>query len=46
MEDLTNLEKIINSTNSKIEARNEFKNAYNKQLAFDFDLFNFLKLRD
>jgi hypothetical protein len=37
-------EEIINWVRSQIEAHNEFKAAYNKQLAFDFNWFNFFSL--
>ncbi len=37
-------EKIINWARSQIEAHNEFKAAYNKQLAFDFNWFNFFNV--
>lgn len=41
MNESLNIESILNIVSSKIEAHNKFKNAYDKQLAFDFSLFNF-----
>ncbi|MNJ90985.1 hypothetical protein D3C87_86260 [compost metagenome] len=35
------IEKILNLVKSKSDAHNEFKREYDKQLAFDFSLFNF-----
>lgn len=34
-------QQLLNLIKSKIEAHKEFKNAYNKQLAFDFNMLNF-----
>lgn len=41
MNDLTTIEKILIDVKSKIESHNEFKSEYDRQLAFDFSLFNF-----
>lgn len=42
--DYTNIESLISKVSSKIETHNEFKKEYDKQLAFDFSLFNFFDL--
>lgn len=42
--DYTNMESLLSKVSSKIEAHNEFKKEYDKQLAFDFSLFNFFDL--
>jgi hypothetical protein len=42
--DYTNIESLLSKVSSKIEAHNEFKKEYDKQLAFDFSLFNFFDL--
>lgn len=39
--DFTKIEEILKTVKSRIETHNEFKNEYDKQLAFDFSLFNF-----
>lgn len=44
MSEFSKIEKILRQVKAKIEAHNEFKNAYNKQLAFDFSLFDFFKV--
>jgi hypothetical protein len=41
MNDFTKIEQLLNVVKSRIEAHNNFKNQYDKQLAFDFSLFNF-----
>ena len=41
MRDTTQVEKILHTVKAKIDAHNEFKEAYNEQLALDFNLFNF-----
>ncbi|MBN2779150.1 MAG: PD-(D/E)XK nuclease family protein [Bacteroidales bacterium] len=37
-------ETILLEVKSRIELHKKFKDAYNKQLAFDFNLFNFFKI--
>jgi hypothetical protein len=44
MNDFTKIEKILSKLKSKIDAHKEFKKEYNKQLAFDFSLFNFFNV--
>lgn len=44
MNDFTKIEKILSTVKSKIDAHKEFKQEYNKQLAFDFSLFNFFNI--
>lgn len=44
MTETIQIEKILNVVKSKIEAHNEFKKAYDEQLAFDFNLFNFFRI--
>jgi len=43
MEDIIT-ENILRTVKAKIEAHNEFKNEYNKQLAFDFNFLNFFAI--
>lgn len=38
--------KIMKEVKAKIEAHKEFKAAYNKQLAFDFNMLNFFKVQE
>lgn len=38
------IENILNVVKSRIEAHQKFKDAYNKQLAFDFTLFQFFSI--
>lgn len=40
-ENIKKIEEILHDVKSKIEAHKKFKATYNKQLAFDFNLFNF-----
>ena len=44
MEDTIKIEKVLHQLKSKIEAHNEFKEAYNEQLALDFNVFNFFSV--
>ena len=44
MDDYTKIEKILSIVKSKIDAHNEFKKEYDRQLAFDFSLFNFFNV--
>jgi hypothetical protein len=44
MNDFAKIENMLGIVRSKIEAHNEFKQEYNRQLAFDFSLFNFFKV--
>ena len=44
MSDFEKIEKLLRVVKSKIEAHNEFKEEYDKQLAFDFSLFNFFNV--
>lgn len=44
MQNLENTVRLINNIKFKIEANEEFKQAYNKQLAFEFNAFNFFKI--
>ena len=44
MSETIQIEKILNIVKSKMEAHKEFKDAYNEQLALDFDLFNFFAI--
>lgn len=40
----SDIESLLNKVKSKIDTHNEFKKEYDKQLAFDFSLFNFFNL--
>lgn len=42
--DYNKIKEILSIVKSKIEAHTEFKKEYNKQLAFDFNLFNFFNV--
>ncbi len=44
MDDYTNIESLLSIIKSKLDAHNEFKREYDKQLAFDFSLFNFFNV--
>jgi len=44
MNNLIKIETLLNEIKSKIDAHNDFKKEYNKQLAFDFSLFNFFNI--
>ena len=44
MNEYAKIEDLLSIIKSKIDAHNEFKQEYNKQLAFDFSLFNFFKV--
>ena len=44
MNNIKEIEKVLRIIKSKIEAHNEFKRAYNKQLAFDFNMLNFFSV--
>ncbi len=44
MAEFDQIESILRVVKSKIEAHNEFKKEYDKQLAFDFSLFNFFNV--
>lgn len=44
MSNFTKIEKILNVVKSRIEAHIKFKSEYNKQLAFDFSLFQFFSV--
>ncbi len=44
MIDTEKIETLLKKVKSKIEAHKEFKEAYNKKLAFDFSLFNFFDI--
>lgn len=39
-----NINELLRTVKAKIESHNEFKNAYDRQLAFDFNLLNFFKV--
>ncbi|MFM2393599.1 MAG: hypothetical protein RLZZ546_1581 [Bacteroidota bacterium] len=41
MNEFAKIENLLNIISSKIDAHNKFKKEYDKQLAFDFSLFNF-----
>lgn len=41
---ITSITDLLQITNSKLQAYNEFKNAYDNQVAFDFNLFNFFNV--
>jgi hypothetical protein len=43
-ENFDEIVRILSIVESKIKTHNEFKKAYNKQLAFDFSLFNFFNV--
>lgn len=40
----SSIESLLGKVKSKVETHNEFKKEYDKQLAFDFSLFNFFDL--
>jgi len=42
--DYNKIKQLLSIVKSKIEAHTEFKKEYNKQLAFDFNLFNFFNV--
>lgn len=44
MNDFTKIEKLLSIVKSKIDVHKEFKQEYDKQLAFDFSLFNFFNV--
>ena len=44
MKDYKEIESLLNNVKSRIDTHNEFKKEYNKQLAFDFSLFNFFSI--
>lgn len=44
MNDYTEIKKILNTLKSEIDAHIKFKKEYDKQLAFDFSLFQFFKI--
>lgn len=44
MDELEQIEGILRIVKSKIDAHNEFKKEYDKQLAFDFSLFHFFNV--
>jgi hypothetical protein len=44
MSEFEKIEKLLRVVESKIEAHNEFKKEYDRQLAFDFSLFNFFNV--
>lgn len=44
MSDLTEIENLLNHVRSRVDAHKEFKSEYDKQLAFDFDLFSFFSV--
>ena len=44
MSEFEKIEKLLRVVKSKIEAHNEFKREYDRQLAFDFSLFNFFNV--
>ena len=44
MSETAQIEKILHIVKSKMEAHKEFRDAYNEQLALDFNLFNFFSV--
>ena len=44
MKDSTEIKDILNTVKSRIDAHIKFKKEYDKQLAFDFSLFQFFKI--
>lgn len=44
MNEYKEIESLLNITKSRIDTHNEFKKEYDKQLAFDFSLFNFFSI--
>jgi len=44
MNNIKDIEKVLIIIKSKIKTHNEFKRAYNKQLAFDFNMLNFFSV--
>lgn len=44
MSETAQIDKILHIVQSKMEAHKEFRDAYNEQLALDFDLFNFFSV--
>lgn len=46
MVNINEVEKLLQEANAKIEAFEEFKEAYNKQLAFDFNFLKFFRLHE
>jgi len=44
MSEFEHIERLIRTVQSKIETHNEFRKEYDKQLAFDFSLFNFFNV--
>lgn len=44
MKEFSKIEQLLTVVKSKIDAHKEFKQEYNKQLAFDFSLFNFFNV--
>lgn len=44
MNEFKEIENLLNIVKSRIDTHNEFKKEYDKQLAFDFSLFNFFSI--
>jgi PD-(D/E)XK nuclease superfamily len=44
MDEYKEIENLLNIVKSRIDTHNEFKKEYDKQLAFDFSLFNFFPI--
>ena len=44
MDEYKEIENLLNIVKSRIDTHNEFKKEYDKQLAFDFSLFNFFSI--
>ena len=44
--DISKIGNLLREIKSKIDSHNEFKSAYNKQLAFDFNILNFLEINE
>ena len=44
MNEYKEIENLLNIVKSRIDTHNEFKKEYDKQLAFDFSLFNFFSI--
>jgi hypothetical protein len=44
LDDLEPYKKVISAVEGKIAAHKEFREAYNQELAFDFDPFRFFKV--
>jgi hypothetical protein len=45
-QDFKPIEHILTVVKSRIEAHQKFKSVYNKQLAFDFSLFQFFSINE